>query len=695
MVTSKVSSVQNGNSKSAQVKRQTEITVKSGETLAQIAKRYNMTPNEFMAWTGLKKSALNAGQKIALPNDTVPAGKGILALARKYGMTLDEFCKLNNISKTYSPAKGEAFYVKNHNKSNASSTAKTQPSETKAKPATQKPQATPKTIETKPKAKPKANTGNVSGNAAAGAKVATVTENKAKWGSSYTPQELADKIYEASKKYAAVGKPDFDALIDEINPKNAEEVLKAYTKKESLINTIVSEVGSKKDARKKAVMHVFDALSKEKNIPAAVRENFEKELNNQFNSIGWVSTKRLDKTITRMMQTPEQLAKEMAAYVDDHIAAVGDYDYQEMLSLVGSHNASQVVTAYNKISPKESLINAITSETGSSSKRKAAVMHIYDAIAKQKGASPNLRNQFIAELDAQFDKTFSMVDTEKLDNMINDMLKTKPKKKEVLHTDKYVSDGQLKIPDSGYIVSKAGITVQKHSGKPPIPVDSKGNVVADVRKFQPTKKGALSGKTIMVNAGHGWGGSNVDSASFKPGSRYKDKNGKMLEEWYKNRNYADNLIEELTRNGATVIYTTGDAKQVCDAKEKFKADVLISLHCNAVDNNPEVNGLRIIHDGIDSKASDDFAKIMEAQLKSQVNPNTKTMKAKETQHGYIGLIDESNKRRIPALMLEMGFMSNPTDKLNIDSRAQRQLSMKNVTLATMKYLGIDVSKYND
>ena len=71
-----------------------------------------MSKDEFMNWAGLNSTALKIGQKITLPTDTVPQGKGIIALAKKHNMTLDEFCKLNGITKDYKPAKGEIFYVK-------------------------------------------------------------------------------------------------------------------------------------------------------------------------------------------------------------------------------------------------------------------------------------------------------------------------------------------------------------------------------------------------------------------------------------------------------------------------------------------------------------------------------------------------------------------------------------------------------
>lgn len=308
MATPKVNSVQNDTSKSVQVKRQAAITVKSGENLTVIAKRYDMSPKEFMEWTGLKKTTVNAGQKINIPHDTVPAGKGILALARKYGMTLDEFCKLNNIPKTYSPAKGEFFYVKNHNKANTPATENVKPKQSQ-KPDTSKTQSKPKTT-TKSQTKPKQKTdkgsepatGAVAG-ATVGAVVGAVVSNKAKWGSVYTPQELATKIYECSKKFAAVGKPDFDALINEINPKNVEEVLEKYTKKESLIKTITSEVMSDKQKREDAVMKVYDALAKAKGTLSDKRVEFQQELHHQLHKlVGMADTTKLDKMINEMLK---------------------------------------------------------------------------------------------------------------------------------------------------------------------------------------------------------------------------------------------------------------------------------------------------------------------------------------------------------------------------------------------------------
>ena len=649
----------------------------------------------------LKKLAQDLGMSVedlkkSITKSKVPANrKSIYGLADNNKMDMKTFCKLNGIDyskwRDYKADSNEEFFIlqKSTEPTKAVQSKKTQPHLQKTK----KPQSQQKTQ-------------------------SQTQQNKIKYGSSFTPEEISGKLYSKSvQHYGAVGKPDFDALIDEINPKNVSQVLKSYvenqenTDKESLINTITSEIKSDPQKRKDAVMHIYDALAKEKETPPSVRESFKKELNDQFDSWGMVSTDKLDETISRMMASPDELAIKMEADIDGKMAAVGKSSFNELLSFVNSKNAEEVIKSYNKLGTGESLIEAITSEVQSSKQsRKDAVMHIYDALAKAKGTPSSTREEFEKELNDQF-ASWGMVNTKNMDRMIDNIINSNnvdgvSATKQKVKTDKAKTTVTSKSEKSIHVIKnkyEVGVVgkrkVSKTAAKPPIPVDEEGNVIAEVIKFSGAPSGPLKGKTIMVNAGHGWGGRDADNANFAPGARYKDKNGKMLEEWYKNRNFADNLIEELTKNGANVIYTTGNAPQVCKAKKDkdFASDMLISLHCNAVDNNTKANGIKIVYDGVDSKNSDNFAKIMEKQFKTQVNKKTSIMPAKKTAHGYIGLIDEDIKPegqpKMPALLMELGFMSNPKDKLNIDSYTQRQLMMKNVTIAIMKYYNIDPKEY--
>lgn len=662
--------------------RPAQIIVKNGDTLGGLAKKYGLSVEEFKTWAGIKSVGIKAGQKINLPMDTVPEGSGIFSLIRKYGMTLDEFGKLNNLPKPYKEyvaKKGEQFYIRNHSNNKTGQTTKTQPAPKQ------------KTIATKPTS---------SGNG-----MSRIQQNKAKWGSSYTPDELSQKIFQKSGEYyGAVGKPDFDALINEINPKNASAIIKAYTNnpkngsKESIIDTIVSEIRSDKNKRKEAVMKIYDALAQEKGTPAAIRVGFMKELNEQFDSFGWVSTKRLDETINRMMATPKQLASKMEKDIDSKNGAINSTSFQELLAFITPKNASAVIKEYDKIGKGESLIKAITHEVSNSQEiRKKAVMHIYDALAKEKHTPASKRAEFEKELNAQFN-SFGMVDTKKLDSMISKMIESstvtntrKTNTTQRTSGTKPKANPNEEVIKGGYKISTGGkISVASNGNLPKIPVNEKGDVIAEVIKFKPSNpNGPLKGKTIMVNAGHGWRKDKI----FDPGTHAKDSNNKDIPEWYKNRNFADKLITELSNQGATVIYTTGNVNLVCDAKRNYKADMLISLHCNSA-GNPNARGLEVLYpDG--SKSSERLAQMTEHQLDELVsfgpqdgaNDHCRTRADADTPHKSLGIL-QVNKETTPSILIEMGFQSNENDLKNIDSQVFRKNSMEKVTNAIKQYFNV-------
>lgn len=664
-------------------KRLQELNVKSGESIANIAKKFGMSPKEFAAWTGLKSTNIKPGQKIILPTATVPEGKGLMALARNHGMTLDEFCKLNNIPKTYNPSKGEIFYVK---------TNKLEEGALKA----QKIQSNSE----KKSEQPKANLTTPS----------HAADNRQTYGSAYTPDELGKQIFtKAGQYYGAVGKPDFDALIDEINPKNVSEVIKGYVKntennkQESLINTLTSEIKSDKQKRKEAVMKIYDALATEQGTPAEIREGFVKELDKQFNSLGMVSTKKLDETISRMMASGEELAEKMERMIDNTNGAVGTESFNELLAFVNPTNVEQVIKGYENLKTGESLIEGMTSEiTSNKNDRKSAVMFIYDNLAKAKNTPPADREIFEKELNDQFN-SFGMVNTQKMDQIIDSMFVTEqievsePNVPATPQPVQKTTPSKSKVPEKvikgGFETAIGGQrSVATFSSKPPIPLNEKGKVIAEVIKFTPSNpNGPLTGKTIMVNAGHGW----KENKIFDQGTSAVDSKGKTIPEWYKNRNFADKLITQLSAQGATVIYTAGSAKLVCDAKKQHKADMLISIHCNAAGSNPKKNGLEVFYpEGSDIGKK--FAQIAERNLDKQVsfgpqngpNDHCKTISDKTTRFEKIGLL-QVNKNSTPSILIEMGYQSNEKDLKNIDWKEFQEKTMGKLVQSVKDYYGIE------
>lgn len=299
----------------AQHKRVEQYKVKQGDTISVLAKNMGLTVTQFQALTGV--TSLKTGAVLKFKMDEVPAHKGIMALAQKYNMDFTEFCKLNKIPapyREYSPKKGEKFYIinglgKSANKTQSTATTSTStPKTTPAKPVPAKPkrvaQTTHKTTKSKPRAPMTKGEKAIHAAAMAGAKVVS---NVAKWGSSYSPEEIAQGLNKsANDHWGAVEKADFQEMLKQINPKNASAVIKAYKKispNESLINTITSEIRSGKDARKNAVMYIYDSLAQEKKYTQSARAKFKANLDKEFDKwVGMVDTSQMDKIIDSMLR---------------------------------------------------------------------------------------------------------------------------------------------------------------------------------------------------------------------------------------------------------------------------------------------------------------------------------------------------------------------------------------------------------
>lgn len=536
------------NKKQINKEKQESLTVKPGETLSSIAKKFSMSIEEFRQWTGLKKQSVNVGQVIKFPTDVVPDGKGIMALIRKYNMTFDEFGKLNNLPKPYREyiaSKGEKFYVKPskvNTKGKTSTSAKTQ-APTQAK-----------TI-SRPKPKPKA-TGRIAKSAAAagasvGATVGSYMQKIAKWGSSYTPNELATNIYtKAEEHWGAVGKPDFDALIKEINPKNAEAVIKAYpknsknTKRESLINTITSEIRSDKELRKKAAMHVYNALATAKKAPKSKRKEFQAELDKQFDKlIGMVDTTKLDSMIAGLSGKAK--------------VSRGSATPQRVKAKAGTSKSGQI---------RKSIL-------------KAAQKEISDAFYKSRTDSRGITvPSYIDQMVAAVNKNSTLTPTQKQQQIAK--------------------------------IRKAKVNISTISR--PFPnVDKSGKIdnTPKVTEFKPT--GKSNGKVILLNEGHGgFTGSAFDGGAYSFQERPKGSNTYYpIEEFQIVKPYSRDLTKKLQAKGYTVVTFAGEVTNMANRQlvqkltakytKKFGQNnaMLISLHSDSGTSK----GSGVLYDKRDTK----------------------------------------------------------------------------------------------
>lgn len=613
------------NKKQINKEKQESLTVKPGETLSSIAKKFSMSIEEFMQWTGLKKQSVNVGQVIKFPTDVVPDGKGIMALIRKYNMTFEEFGKLNNLPKPYREyiaSKGEKFYVKLSKvdtKGKTSTSAKTQ-APTQAK-----------TI-SRPKPKPKA-TGTIAKSAAAagasvGATVGSYMQKIAKWGSSYTPNELATNIYtKAEEHWGAVGKPDFDALIKEINPKNAEAVIKAYpknsknTKRESLINTITSEIRSDKELRKKAAMHVYNALATAKKAPESKRKEFQAELDKQFDKlIGMVDTTKLDSMIAGLSGNAK--------------VSRGSATPQRVKAKAGTSKSGQI---------RKSIL-------------KAAQKEISDAFYKSRTDSRGITvPSYIDQMVAAVNKDSTLTPTQKQQQIAK--------------------------------IRKAKVDISTISR--PFPnVDKSGKIdnTPKVTEFKPT--GKSNGKVILLNEGHGgFTGSAFDGGAYSFQERPKGSNTYYpIEEFQIVKPYSRDLTKKLQAKGYTVVTFAGEVTNMANRQlvqkltakytKKFGQNnaMLISLHSDSGTSK----GSGVLYDKRDAKDTALATSINRAlnkqswiSAKPAERPyeevDTKTKQKKLTHSLYV--LNKSHG--IPSNLLEIEYLGG-VRSLNLTSSDYRK-----------------------
>lgn len=613
------------NKKQINKEKQESLTVKPGETLSSIAKKFSMSIEEFMQWTGLKKQSVNVGQVIKFPTDVVPDGKGIMALIRKHNMTFEEFGKLNNLPKPYREyiaSKGEKFYVKPskvNTKSKTSTSAKTQ-APTQAK-----------TI-SRPKPKPKA-TGRIAKSAAAagasvGATVGSYMQKIAKWGSSYTPNELATNIYtKAEEHWGAVGKPDFDALIKEINPKNAEAVIKAYpknsknTKRESLINTITSEIRSDKELRKKAAMHVYNALATAKKAPESKRKEFQAELDKQFDKlIGMVDTTKLDSMIAGLSGKAK--------------VSRGSATPQRVKAKAGTSKSGQI---------RKSIL-------------KAAQKEISDAFYKSRTDSRGITvPSYIDQMVAAVNKNSTLTPTQKQQQIAK--------------------------------IRKAKVNISTISR--PFPnVDKSGKIdnTPKVTEFKPT--GKPNGKVILLNEGHGgFTGSAFDGGAYSFQEKPKGSNTYYpIEEFQIVKPYSRDLTKKLQAKGYTVVTFAGEVTNMANRQlvqkltakytKKFGQNnaMLISLHSDSGSSK----GSGVLYDKRDAKdtaLATSINKALNKQSWISAKPaerpyeevDTKTKQKKLTHSLYV----LTKSHGIPSNLLEIEYLGG-VRSLNLTSSAYRK-----------------------
>ncbi len=176
---------------------------------------------------------------------------------------------------------------------------------------------------------------------------------------------------------------------------------------------------------------------------------------------------------------------------------------------------------------------------------------------------------------------------------------------------------------------------------------------------------------IAIDAGHG----GYDGGSVVGSVVEKDVNLAVAQEIAR-------LLEE--HGGITVVQTRDSDEHLslqerCDIGNEAKCDYFVSVHCNTYGDDSSVRGFECHYNEKSSEGAS-FAQSVTNEMKQYKDMKIRSVKPNNlavTVHTYC-----------PAILIEMGFLTNPTDCANLtDSDYQKQLAER-ITKAVLKAAGL-------
>ncbi|PLT32568.1 N-acetylmuramoyl-L-alanine amidase [Bacillus sp. V5-8f] len=179
---------------------------------------------------------------------------------------------------------------------------------------------------------------------------------------------------------------------------------------------------------------------------------------------------------------------------------------------------------------------------------------------------------------------------------------------------------------------------------------------------------SIKGKIIVIDPGHG---------GSDPGAIGKGK----TQEKVINLQTANELKVLLENAGAKVIMTRTsntsrklELQERVDISHKYKADVFISIHYNA--GSSQATGIDTYYDKTYGNEAE-LAKCIQTELIKQTGMKDRGVK---TAGFYV-----IKKNKMPSVLVELGFISNPNEEKLIATKAYQQKAAKGIFNGLVKY----------
>jgi N-acetylmuramoyl-L-alanine amidase len=191
----------------------------------------------------------------------------------------------------------------------------------------------------------------------------------------------------------------------------------------------------------------------------------------------------------------------------------------------------------------------------------------------------------------------------------------------------------------------------------------------------------LSGKVILIDPGHG----GVDGGAGDRPMQEKDialSISLKLRDFLQQQGAIVLMTRETDRDLAPTDMKGYSRRKAADLKERIKiinnsdADLVISIHLNAIPSS-RWSGAQTFYNS-KMKENAKAAKLIQKELR--VNLENTTRKAKPLNDLFI--LKHSEK---PGVLVEAGFLSNPTEKMNLERDSYQEMVAASIYKGIIRY----------
>ena len=194
-------------------------------------------------------------------------------------------------------------------------------------------------------------------------------------------------------------------------------------------------------------------------------------------------------------------------------------------------------------------------------------------------------------------------------------------------------------------------------------------------------------KLIALDNGHGLNTPGKRTPIWTDGTKSTYTKKDFMHEWEFNRGVVKRLKTELERNGFRVLEVSPTEEDTslskrCRIANAAKADLFISVHANALGNrwNERVNGIETLTalSGEGLKAG----RIIQKHMVEASGLRDRGMK----DGSWLGVV---RMTRMPAVLVECGFMDNPTEAKMLNMAEYRSIMAKAICRGICDYYNVD------